>query len=321
MSTSEPLSVSATELLENDPSAVQVFDFSRPSKLNRDSLRNLEMIHETFAGHVGTLLSSSLRSVCSFTVASIEELSYEAYITSLPALTQMVILSMEPLPGFAMFQMSIEGAMSIIEMLLGGSGAGPHPERPFTDLEEALMRKALQQVFAELASAFSPVIDLQTRMIGFESNPQFVQLVSRTEVVVSVSFRLRIAGFDEANVTICYPYPVIHPILTRIPRSGAVIALDPVSLDRVRGQMAELLTETDVDVAVGFSSITMRGADLVGLGVGDIVSLGHEVEKPLNASVGGLPLLEVEPVKKGKRAAARVVARIDNSTIEDRENQ
>ena len=47
---------------------VQNVDFRRQSKFNRDQLRTLEMLHETFSRLGGTYLSGALRSVATSSI-------------------------------------------------------------------------------------------------------------------------------------------------------------------------------------------------------------------------------------------------------------
>jgi hypothetical protein len=50
--------------------AVRTFDFRRPNKLNRDHVRTLEIVQETFARQFTTDLSSSLRAVSTVSLES-----------------------------------------------------------------------------------------------------------------------------------------------------------------------------------------------------------------------------------------------------------
>ena len=63
---------------------VQNVDFRRQSKFNRDQLRTLEMLHETFSRLGGTYLSGALRSVAEISVLSAEQVTYGEFISSLP---------------------------------------------------------------------------------------------------------------------------------------------------------------------------------------------------------------------------------------------
>jgi flagellar motor switch protein FliM len=59
---------------------VRPFDFRRPNQLNRDHLRNLQIVHETFARQFTTVLSSTLRAIVHVSV-TIDQLTYDEFLT------------------------------------------------------------------------------------------------------------------------------------------------------------------------------------------------------------------------------------------------
>ncbi|HTN99395.1 MAG TPA: FliM/FliN family flagellar motor switch protein [Microthrixaceae bacterium] len=294
------------------------FDFRRPNKLNRDHLRNLQMIHETFAGQLSTLLSSSLRSVCTFTVDSMEEVSYGEFVREISVPTHLSILSLDPLPGVGMFHLSIDGAMAIVEMLLGGGGVGPHPERALTDIEASLIRTITERSLPELRAAFEPIVELSPRIVGTESNPQFARLASPSEMVLLVNFKLTIAGVVKTSASLCYPYTTIQPLLGDMVGHSGPLTVGKGDLTDIRERLAGRLHDVPVDFSVAFQPVSMRSREILSLGVVDIVALNHPSEELLTANVDNVALFKIKPARKGRRVAAQVVAPINRSTPENR---
>lgn len=284
----------------------RTFDFRRPNKLNRDHLRNLQIIHETFAGQFSTMLSSSLRTVCVMTVESIEELTYDEYVRDVPIPTHMSILSLEPLPGNAILQLEVAGAMTVVELLLGGRGDGTMPARPLSEIESSLIRMITDRGLKELSYAFENVARVEPSVVGIESNPQFVQLASPSDMVVVVSFNLRV-GEISTDLSLCYPYSVLEPLLSGMITHGERGG-DPEGATRAIERVAERLNDAPVDVAVVFRPSTMRSQEILGLRAGDVLSLEHPAQELLTATVDGVALFAVRPARKGKRVAAHVVA-------------
>src|SRR4051812_39276271 len=103
---------------------VRPFDFRRPNKLNRDHLRNLQIVHETFARQFTTVLSSTLRTVAHVSVTSIDQLTYDEYVRSTPNPTFLAILSTPPWTGTSAFQLPLKITLTAIDLLLGGHGKG-----------------------------------------------------------------------------------------------------------------------------------------------------------------------------------------------------
>ena len=127
---SEPTAVSA-----NAPPGVRIqnMDFRRPSKFNKDQLRTLEMLHDTFARLGATYLSGALRAVGDISVLGAEQVTYGEFISSLPVPAFTNILEMEPLGTNAILALDLPLIFSMIDRLLGGTGQGAGRLRELTD--------------------------------------------------------------------------------------------------------------------------------------------------------------------------------------------
>jgi flagellar motor switch protein FliM len=159
-------------------SGPQPFDFRRPSKFSRDHARALQIVHETFARQFTTILSTTLRSVSSVTVASVDHISYDEYVRSSPELCFLAILNIDPLSGAAILQLPLDIGMAAIDRLLGGTGDGAQPRRALTDIESSLLRELVQRVLRELDYAFESLVKTSTSIVQLESNPQFAQVAA-----------------------------------------------------------------------------------------------------------------------------------------------
>src|SRR3954470_12238246 len=133
---------------------VVAFDFRRPSKVNRDHVRALQIVHETFARQLSTVIATTLRAVAQVSLTSIEQLTYDEYVRSLPNPSFMVILSLNPLPGAAVMQLPLPIVFAAIDRLLGGTGEALSPKRPLTEIESNLMRGLIDRALRELEYAY-----------------------------------------------------------------------------------------------------------------------------------------------------------------------
>ena len=129
------------------------FDFRRPNKFSRDHVRAFQIVHETFARQLSTVLATTLRAGASCSFGKVEQLTYDEYVRSLPNPSYMVILSLNPLPGAALLQLPLDVAFCAVELLLGGKGYAEQPARPFTELGPKDLEPLRQQLgFAICAS-------------------------------------------------------------------------------------------------------------------------------------------------------------------------
>ncbi len=287
-------------------SGPQPYDFRRPTKLSRENVRMLQVAYETFGRHWSTLLTSTLRVVCQATLLSIEQITYDEYVSGLSNPTCMNLLEIEPLSGVGVFELSTTTAMTAIDHLLGGPGGTTQPQRALTDLERPLFNGLLERALSELRYAMEPIVRFQPRLASTEYNPQFAQAASASDMVIVASFELH-QGDEESIASLCFPYASLAPYLDAA--SGRSVTSDRERAIRDAAAIAIRagLAEVPVDVAVRFDALTVTPKDLVGLAIGDVLPLGHPTSRPLSVTAADIVFASAVPGAQGKRLACLVV--------------
>ncbi len=70
---------------------IKAYDFKRPDAFTKRQLRVIEVMFETVCRKMTTRFSSQLRTLCHFHVASVDQLTYEEFIRSIPTPTILAI--------------------------------------------------------------------------------------------------------------------------------------------------------------------------------------------------------------------------------------
>jgi flagellar motor switch protein FliM len=282
----------------------QAYDFRRPTKLAREHVRTLQLCYETFARRYGQLVTSTLRVVGHVSLISIEQLTYDEYIASLNSPTILALVSLEPLPGTSILELSLATAMASVDHLLGGPG-GTQPERQLSDIETSLLRGLLDRVLDELAYALEPVSTVRAELGAIEYNPQFLNVCNNSDAVVVASFELRV-GAEECVATLCMPLATIFPKLNE---DHAVVLTESQRAVRERAHrnLVAGLETAPIDVAVRFNPLTLRPEEIVALRPGDVVRLDHPVAAPLAVTAGEMTFGYAVPGNQGARLACLVV--------------
>lgn len=284
----------------------QAYDFSRPNRFSRDHVRALQIVNDTFARQLATVLSTTLRTASTATVASVTQMTYDEYIRRTPNPSLLAVLSLEPLPGAGVFQLPLGIAMGVIDRLLGGTGTGPQPERALSDIETSLLRDLVQRIVHELGYAFESLARLQPEVLSLESDAQFMQLASPSEAVVVVSYDVRI-GDEDASATLCLPFSTVNPALEQVRTPGGRSTRSGAEIRRYGDQLAAGMQGAAVDVTVRFSEVSLSPREILELAVGDVLPLRHAVTAPLQVCAADVPYAYAVPGSSGQRLACRVV--------------
>ena len=280
------------------------YDFRRPIKLSREHVRTLQIAFEAYARSCGTLLTTRMRVVSSVTLATIEQLNYEEYVASLANPTVIAVVSLDPLPGTALMEMSSAAVMTAIDHMLGGPG-GPQPERPLTEVEMPLLRGLLERMLGELRYGFQQLVDISPKLKEVEYNAQFLRAHAPGDACVVATFDVKI-GAQECLASLCLPFNMILPVLSR---TEAVVLSESERAvrDLALRNLTAGLSAAPIDVAVRFQPIRMRADDIVDLRPGDVVPLSHPTNRPLAVTVNEIVFAYAVPGNQGARLACLVV--------------
>ncbi len=301
----------------NDTRKIKIYDFKRPDKFSKEQIRTVSIMHETFARLTTTALSAQLRSMAHVHVASVDQLTYEEFIRSIPTPTTLAVINMDPLKGNAILEIDPAITFSIIDRLFGGQGQASKVQRDLTDIEQSVMEGIIVRILANMREAWTQVIDLRPRLGQIETNPQFAQIVPPSEMVVLVTLETKI-GEEEGMMNFCIPYITIEPIISKLSSQFWFSSVRRSSTTQYLGVLKEKLSSVDMDVVAEIGSIDLPIRDVLTLKTGDIVRLSNiRVGDPLTLNVGNKKKFYCQPGVIGKKMAVQVIGKIDQSETEE----
>lgn len=251
---------------------VKIYDFKRPDKFSKEQIRTVSIMHETFARLTTTALSAQLRSLVQVHVASVDQLTYEEFIRSIPNPTTMGVINMDPLKGSAIMEIDPAITFSIIERLFGGRGEGAKVARDLTEIETSVMEGIIVRILGNMREAWSQVVDLRPRLGQIETNPQFAQIVPPTEMVILVTLETKV-GDVEGMMNFCIPYLTIEPIISKLSAQYWYSSVRHGGTTENLKILRDRLASVSVPLIVEIGSMDLTVGDVLSLSVGDVVKL------------------------------------------------
>ncbi|WBG15624.1 flagellar motor switch protein FliM, partial [Treponema pallidum] len=284
---------------------------------SKEQMRTLSLMHETFARLTTTSLSAQLRSMVHVHVASVDQLTYEEFIRSIPTPSTLAVITMDPLKGNAVLEVDPSITFSIIDRLFGGTGQAAKVQRDLTDIENSVMEGVIVRILANVRESWTQVIDLRPRLGQIETNPQFAQIVPPSEMVVLVTLETKV-GEEEGMMNFCIPYITIEPIISKLSSQFWFSSVRRSSTTQYMGVLRDKLSTVDMDVVAEVGSLRLSVRDILGLRVGDIIRL-HDthVGDPFVLSIGNRKKFLCQPGVVGKKIAAQILERIESTSQED----
>jgi flagellar motor switch protein FliM len=291
-----------------DARKIKIYDFKRPDKFSKEQIRTVSMMHETFARLTTTALSANLRSMVHVHVASVDQLTYEEFIRSIPTPTTHAIINMDPLNGNASLEIDPAITFSIIDRLFGGKGlSDTKSQHELTDIEQSVMEGIIVRILGNMREAWAQVIDLRPRLGQIDTNPQFAQIVPPTEMVVLVTLETKV-GDVEGMMNFCIPYLTIEPIIGKLSTQFWYSSVRRGTSTENLNILKEKIATVDVNVVAEIGSIQVPVRDVLSLRTGDVVMLYNvRVGDPFSLNIGNKKKYLCRPGVVGKKVAVQIV--------------
>lgn len=244
-------------------------------------------------------------------LGSVDQVSYDAYIRSMPNPHVLTTVAVPGLPGNAVIELNAELALSFVGRLLGarlhGDPTGMDIRRP-TELEAVLLADLLGHAAAALDETLAPVSAGPAQLLGVEYNPQLVQVAAPSDQVVVLSFLLGLSQGVEAEglLTVCYPPAFLAPILDHLTAQVTAEASPPEADAVARQAVCDRLEDVLVTVRVRLAESSLPARSLAALAVGDVIRLDHRIGQPACGEVGGIAVFDGHIGRRGQRLALQV---------------
>lgn len=284
---------------------LKVYDFRRPDKFSKDQIRTLQMMHETFARLTTTSLSAQLRTLVHVHVVSVDQLTYEEFIRSIPSPTTLGIINMDPLKGSSVIELDPSITFAIIDRLFGGKGESLKTNRELTDIELSVIEGIIVRLLGNLRESWANVIDLRPRLGNIETNPQFAQIVPPNSMVVLTTFDTKV-GDVEGMMNFCIPYITIEPIINKLSAqywySSIRKGITTENLELIKEQIEDIPTQ----VIVRLGETELKFKEISQIKEGDIIRLDNPATSLAEVIIGNSIKFRGKPGVVGKRRALQV---------------
>ena len=285
------------------------YNFRKPNRVSKDQIKMLQSIHETFARLYTSSLTTLLRGLAEVEFTGVEQVSYGEFVMSLSPPTCLAMFNMEPLKGGALLDINAHVLFLVIDRLLGGSGLLPVRIREFTEVERVLVERIAIRAMVDLRQAWHHVGSYGFRVDHTETNPQFVQLTSPSEVVVAVTFDVRI-GDVSGPLTIVYPHVLLEPIMPKLNSHRWFAAAPRAASAEEEAGLRQGVLRLGITVRGVLAEIPVTIRDLLAMKPGDILCSDRPVDAPALVELEGVARFTARPGIANRHKALQLLSSI-----------
>jgi len=290
-----------------------VYNFRRPSRVSKEQLRALEILHEDFAKLTTASLSGMLRTMVDLELEAVEQISYSEYQLAIASPTCAFVFNMEPLRGGAVLELNPHVASVMIHRLLGGHGFDVPATRDFTEIERAVIERIGLRAMVDLQQAWQQVGAFVFRILHLETNPQFIQVTSPNEVILVATFRIKI-GPVAGGLSLGYPYLLLESLIPRLGGQRWLTGGAQGPSPETRAFVIRELSQSPLTLRAFLGTTRLTVRELLNLRPGQLVPLETKPDDAVRVDINDVPTFIGRPGTHRKHLAVEILGRIDERT-------
>lgn len=297
----------ADEMKDNKEKPVKDYDFARPAKFSKEHLRTLEIIFEHYGRLLATNLPVYLRKNVQVEVINSEALTYSEFSNSLSNPVVLGITNFSPLPGNVVLELAPNLAFAMIDRMLGGQGIPLDKVREFSEIELAIMERVFSTCVELLRVPWETVVDISPRLERIETNSQFAQIISPSEMIALVTLNITIGDVD-GLMNICLPFLCLEDVMDKLNTKYWFSTMQESEEGAYAEAVEILISRADIPVKALLGKSTISVSDFANIQIGDVIRLDTKVEDELSIYVGNIRKFTALPGSTGDKYAVRITS-------------
>lgn len=279
----------AEEVLESGE--VRPYNISSQERIVRGRMPTMEIVNERFARNLRVGLFNFIRRSPEISVGPVTVQRYSAFLRELAVPTNFNIVAIRPLRGSGLIVCEPALVFGVIESLYGGAGKFQTriEGRDFSATEQRVINRLVNVITEEYKKAWTGIYPLELDYQRSEMQPQFANVATPSEIVISTSFQLEIGEITGA-VHFCIPYATLEPIRDVLYSSTQG---DSLEVDR---RWVNVLTQeiqaAEVVLVAELATADATVEQLLAMKAGDFIELDRKPR--IQATIDGVPIFECQ---------------------------
>lgn len=282
---------------------VRAYSISSQERIVRGRMPSMEIVNERFARNLRVGLFNMIRRSPEISLGPVAVQRYSAFLRELAVPTNFNIMAIRPLRGSGLIVCEPALVFGIIEMLYGGVGKFKTriEGREFSQTEQRIINRLVGVITEEYKKAWKGIYPLELEYQRSEMQPQFANIATPSEIVVSTHFQVEIGDIAGA-IHFCMPYATLEPIRDVLYSSTQG---DSVEVDR---RWVNVLTQeiqaAEVVLVAELARANTTIEQLMAIKPGDFIELDRKSK--IEATIAGVPVFECHYGTHNAKYALRI---------------
>jgi flagellar motor switch protein FliM len=282
---------------------VRAYNISSQERIVRGRMPTMEIVNERFARNLRVGLFNFIRRSPEISVGPVTVQRYSAFLRELAVPTNFNIVAIRPLRGSGLIVCEPALVFGVIDTLYGGIGKfqARIEGRDFSATEQRVINRLVDVITDEYKKAWKGIYPLELEYQRSEMQPQFANIATPSEIVISTSFQLEIGEITGA-IHFCMPYATLEPIRDVLYSSTQG---DSIEVDR---RWVNVLTQeiqaAEITLVAELARADATIEQLLAMKVGDFIELDRQPR--IQVTVDSVPVFECQYGTHNAKYAIRI---------------
>lgn len=269
-----------------------------------EKLPMMEVVFDRLVRQLSTSLRNYTGENVDVALDSMVSVRFDEYLNAIPLPALLIVFRAVEWENFGMITVDNAQIYSIVDILLGGrkSAKPASPEsRPYTTIEQDIVKRMIDVVLADLSAAFEPLSPATFHFERLESNPRFATIARPGNPALLVKLKIDMVEGRGGHIEILLPHTTLEPIRDLLLQMfmGENFGQDTVW----EKHLGRELRNTAVTVETVFDEKMVTLKDVMSLKVGSTLLLDCTPDDSVTLRCGGIPITTGALGKVGDRMA------------------
>ena len=256
-----------------------------------EKLPMMEVVFDRLVRQLSTSLRNFTSENVDVSLDSMTSIRFDDYLNSIPLPALLLIFRAVEWENFGLVTVDSSQIYSMVDILLGGRKSDRPIRvegRPYTTIEQDIVRRMVDVVLADMSSAFEPLSPVTFHFERLESNPRFATITRPGNPALLIRFRIELPEDRGGMLEILLPHITLEPVRDLMLQMfmGENFGKDTVW----EKYLGKELRGTNVEIEAIFNEKMVTLKDIMSLKVGSTMLLDCSPEDDITLRCGGIPV-------------------------------
>lgn len=244
-------------------------------------------------------------------LVTLEQMAIQDYQRTLPQVGYLLPVALNIMESSFLLQIDVQVVFPMIDLLLGGTGAGLEEARDLTEIEDELMHSVSSLIVQQVERAWR-ALELKLTPSQPIKPGMIPQIFPVNEKLVVFTFDVEAGGIS-GNMKLVLPTSFVGYLLRHLRTSQSRKRLSIRSLSHPA--FKERILDSEFKTSMDVTAMKVLVRDLVEMGPGSILRMKAPVHTPGHITVDDVAIFDASPVRYGPQKAAQLLGRAAETNV------